>query len=215
MSNSHSPNICLTVLHAVEDLMSEHEINKNKVIRTFNGEKAISTELELTYKRGMVNRFSKPCKENLTAVEWFLQMAEHLGTRVGAAHPTVSINWKAVDAIENELDAENIRDLFSYDNRISHINYKIKLIKTTNAPSKKPENTIVCFDIILERLYQIGGHATANGKYVFRMNFSNSRHDFYAKIDPAYQVEKVEEVLPAEIPQEQPAENESCQLQTP
>lgn len=215
MSSNVIPNISLTALHAVEDLITEHEFNKNKVIRHFNTEKSVSAELELVYKRGMVKRFSKPCKQNLAAVEWFMEMAEHLGVRVGAAHPSTSINWKAVDAIENELDAENIRNLFSYDDRISHINYKIKLIKTTNAPSKKPENTIVCFDIVLERLYRIGGYASANGKYVFRMNFSNSRHDFYAKIDPAYQDEEVEDVLPTETPQVETTENQSCQLQTP
>lgn len=176
MTTANNPTIALTVLHAHEDYITQENLNLNKTIGLINADPNINVVLKLTYKRGMTKFFSKYFKQNTDAVGWFLHLIETATTRCGQQSPIVTLNEQVVTDLEDEFDYENVWVLFDNDNRVSHLDYQIKLIKTTTG-------NVINFDVIMERLVSIGGRASPYEKKVFRLHAASSNYDFYKKVD--------------------------------
>lgn len=193
--------VSLNKMHASEDFATESFSNHYRVVEHFLREPNINAELQLTYKRKMVKRFSKSCKENMHAINWYIGLMEHIASRCGKFEPVVTTNRIVYDAISNEINVRSLEEQFDLDTRISHIDYKIKLMKVTIPTNNKnkPENTLITYDVVVERIYQIGGRQSSVGKYVTRTNLSNSRDDFYASSE----TNEIDDVHPDHVPQQE------------
>ncbi len=174
-----TPENNVNVLLDFEHLHDERsrDANMKKVMDYFEQHDDMVSNVTIIFKPGMTRRFSKAFKANIEIVDWYLVLAEYLGSFIVDERPTRHINYEFTTLLETELDLSRLRDLFKESTKTSHIVFNLAIQKNT-LKHKHKRNSIE-WSVNITRTLKRGGHDTPFGTAAWCYHLSSDSSDFY------------------------------------